>query len=349
MAPAMAVSPAPLDDSKLIDSLGVLDEAGWLSSKVKVFAAAAAAPAVEAASNSSPPGQAGGKAGSVNSTAAAVNGRRVVLPAVSPSDKVEHVAIAQIDDVAKEQTEVLLEFACNQIVQRIYQRGQRRIIAEVFCFPNTDCAYAAYNLLRRGSTTVVQRGDASSEDEDSISFLKGRYFIRIYGTSESDDESKGVVGKLADAIGSTIPGGGGVPLMIARIPSFGKVRGSEKLVMGPLSARRFFPIPYIGTVPFTNSQGGAVADYTMQDPPDRVKLLCINYSDPGSAANAYSGLVGALRESKMPVATKNVDSPTSLLFKVEGGYLLCRQAGSSLVVVSGAKHKNSPEYLARMF
>jgi hypothetical protein len=239
------------------------------------------------------------------------------------------------------------EFHCSAIIRRAFQRGQRRITADVFTFPNSDDAYGAYRLLRSGSSTVVKRGDDSSEDESSLSFWKDKYFVRVFTTSEDDDESKEVMHKLADQLAAAIPANAALPKVIAHLPDIDRVRGSEKLIMGPVSARRFFPAPYIGSLAFANAKGAAVADYQVSYPyPERLKLLFVDYADYVTAQHAYDGYVSALEEGR----ESERESPSvtaDVVLKINGTYLLCGLRGERLVVVSGARKKASPTMLAR--
>ena len=258
----------------------------------------------------------------------------------------EALSLNKVDDVDIERLSVLQEFRCLSVVQRVFHRGQRRIVAEVFSFPSSEAAYAAYHLLRHGATTIVTRGDASSEEEQSISFWKDRYFVRVFGSSEDDSESKDVVRAIADQLVDSISGHALPPPVISRLPAQERVRGSEKLVMGPLSARRFFPAPNILLLPFTNFRAAAVADYQMQDPyPERLKLLVAFYADSSSALRAYQQYLDAFSREQ-----DNVEPAPGKqsLFKVGDLYLLCRCSGEQLLIVSGARKKTSARILARM-
>ena len=86
---------------------------------------------------------------------------------------------------------MLHEYRLTSFFRKVFKRGQRLIYIDAYDFQTADGAYGAYDYLRRGSTTVLTRGDASSEDDSSISIVQGKTFLSIYGTSEDDDESKG--------------------------------------------------------------------------------------------------------------------------------------------------------------
>jgi len=280
-------------------------------------------------------------------------------PAAAVSDvssQIQKLPFDSLNGTDSDRTAILKEFRCSSVVKREYQRGQRRILVEAFSFPNSNGAYGAYYLLRHGASTVIRRGDASSEDDQSISFWKDKFYIHVYGTSEDDEESKEAVRSVADQLAAAIVAEPAVlPPMISRLPALERVRGSEKLVMGPISARRFFPAPYINTLELHNALGAAVADYQFQFPyPERLKLLFVEYEDPKMATQAYADYIANLQTDNREANPAREDAydmgagvNTSSLFKVAGSYLLCQVRGQQLILISGARKKTSPTMLAR--
>ncbi len=93
---------------------------------------------------------------------------------------------------------ILAEYRLTGFFRKTFKRGQRSIYIDVYDFQDSDGAYGAYNYLRRGSTTVLPRGDAASEDDDSISLVQGKTFLSIYSSSHDDDESKEVLSRVAN-------------------------------------------------------------------------------------------------------------------------------------------------------
>jgi hypothetical protein len=115
--------------------------------------------------------------------------------------------------------------------------------------------------------------------------------------------------------------------------------------MGPVSARRFFPAPYIGSLSFDRAKLGVVADYQISSPfPERLKLLCVQYADPPSAARAYDQYMMNLQSEKR---INDEDASGGTLVKIERGYLFSQVHGDEIVIVSGARKKYSPGMLAR--
>ncbi len=239
---------------------------------------------------------------------------------------------------------LLKEFGCLEFARKTFGRGQRRILVDIFDFPTSSGAWAAYNFLRRGASTVITRGDGSSEDEQSISFWQDRRFINICGT-EDDDETKDVLHSIADQLAKGMKSHANPPAVLSLLPVIDRVKGTEKLVMGPLSGRRFFPAPYTNSLSLEKAHAAAVADYQFSQPPERMKLLLIEFGDQALADAAYYNYVGKLNETHQ-LQRVDSDEPVSV-YKSAKTFVLAQTKGTKLIVVSGARKKYSPLMLAR--
>ncbi|MBN8661500.1 MAG: hypothetical protein J0M35_14135 [Candidatus Obscuribacter phosphatis] len=138
---------------------------------------------------------------------------------------------------------ILKEFGILSFFGKTLSRGNRRIEIYIYEFEQDSGAMAAYFYLRKGAGTVVRRGDASSEEDASISFVQGRYFVSVSAT-EDDDESKDVVKRLCDELGKRLgPAGSSQPEIMKELPLLDKLSGSERLVFGVHSARWYSSAP----------------------------------------------------------------------------------------------------------
>lgn len=249
-------------------------------------------------------------------------------------------------DANPDKTAMLKEFGCRTSVSKGFQRGQRRIDVVVYSFSSSQGAFAAYSLLRRGSSTFVTKGDASSEDDQSVSIWKDRFFISVSGTSEDDEESKLAVSGVATQLCNAIPSHSQLPLIVTGLPNLDRVRGSERVAMGPVSARRFFPAPSLNLLSLPNSNGGGIADYQFQAPfRERMKLLVVDYGNATAAAQAYQKYVASIEEQHPNISPTDVDSRA--LFKMVNTYLLCELRSQKIVLISGARKRSAPLMLAR--
>lgn len=243
--------------------------------------------------------------------------------------------------------QILDEFRLSSIYKRTFQRGRRFLHVTVYQFSAPAGAYGAYNLLRQGATTVVVRGDGSSEDDHSISFWKGNFFVKLIQTSEDDEESKDALRLIADRLVNAIGSHAAMPRIFQEMPVMDRVRGSEKMVMGPVSGRLFFRAPGVSELSLDRARSAATADYQFQRPtPERLKLLYIDYGDAGLAYQVYERYLDNLEDDHAVSRVSAADGPTSIV-KVDRGFLCCQVRGSKLLVISGARKRSSPLVLAR--
>jgi hypothetical protein len=253
-------------------------------------------------------------------------------------------------------TDLLQEYRCLVQARQILQRGQRKIIIDAFQFGAADGAYGSYCAAHRGATSYAAQGDASSEDQESLSFCKNRYFVCLQGSEQDDDEAKSVINQLAKKIIERIDKekGGNThvqtvayypkPAIFNEMPSLGRVLGSEKLVAGPVSLKRFFPAAY--STNLLPLQKGAVADYKIEEPHrDRLKLLVAYYRSAQEAGMIYGRYVSTLRTQNKEKSVDGFSCPTSL-FKVSDTFVLCQLRDQQIIVINGAKHKDTLSELA---
>lgn len=239
---------------------------------------------------------------------------------------------------------ILKEFHCVATYTKDFRSDDRQILARVYVFSQPEGAYGAYYLLRQGASTVVQRGDGSSEDEQGISFWQGHLFISIHSTGQDDDEGKLLVRSLADKLSASLTDHAGMPQIVNHLPYLMKVKGSDRIVMGPLSAKRFFPAPFVNTLDLKSCIAAAVADYQVQSPPDRLKLLYILFPNPSLAAASYAAYTTSFEGKAVSFEAPPVGE--SAMYKSNGTFVLCQQAGPRLSIIMGARKRASAALLA---
>ncbi len=265
--------------------------------------------------------------------------------AFSAPELMNHVYPISFDEIS-----VLSELLCRFIVQRVYKRGHRYIVVQAFEFDSNLGANGGYHFLRKGSTTVNVRGDGSSEDIQTLSFWQGRHFFRVIGTSEDDDESKEVSGSLAEQISNLYGSHAALPAVLARLPVIDRVKGSEKIVMGPVLTKKYLAIPFVSLLAIEKSNGGAVADFQLFQPTrERLKALYVEYKDANFAGRLFDNYYSQLSALHKSEGMQAGGEPR-FIFKLNKRYLYCElKGGTRLLIISGATKRYSPAMLARQF
>jgi hypothetical protein len=244
-----------------------------------------------------------------------------------------------------EQNNFLKEFGCESFVQRIFKRGNRYININLYAFANSEGAYGSYSIMREGATTVVIRGDASSEDDDSISFWQGKYFIYCHMTSQDDEESKDAISSLANELSTLIAAHAQLPDIVSKLPKIDRVIGTEKLLMGVNAFKRYTNLPYANSLRIDATMRCASADYHFEPPnSERMKLTVIEYESPQLANDVFNNYKANVSLSHEPIQ----DFGGQLLYRISDNYLLCQLKDNRIVIISGAKRKYSPSILLRL-
>lgn len=274
---------------------------------------------------------------------------RIVDGKLIPFDSSSHSQNASqsfILPVGGNEVLILEECTCQSLAQKVFKRGGRFITVKAFEFEKSIGANAGYDLLRKGSTTVVKRGDGSSEDSDSISFWQDKFLFVIAGTAEDDDEAKEVITKFAQRLSALAITHAQPPVILNKLPVIDRVRGTEKVVMGPISAARYFPAPELGALFLDTARAAAVADYQMLQPfRERLKLLYIDYGDDTQAQRAFSSFAESLSELHDP---EKDQEDGRLLYKVNKTFLFCElRPQGRVILITGARKAKSPVILAR--
>ncbi|MBX9721808.1 MAG: hypothetical protein K2X81_10470, partial [Candidatus Obscuribacterales bacterium] len=201
------------------------------------------------------------------------------------------------------------------------------------------------STMREGSSTVVVRGQASSEDQDSITFFSGNCLLVLHTTSSEDEEAKDMLTRLADQLAPKLAAGAAAPRMVAALPNFERLRGSEKYFMGSKSASHFSSAPFLETLNLDRSLGAACADYLYSRPmAERLKLVVAEYANPTLASNAFNAYSSSLTEFAQKIVQR---SSVDCIAKLSESYLMVGIAGQKVFVISGARRASSPRILAR--
>jgi hypothetical protein len=353
------------DQSDLYKSLYNLKPDGWVGSSLHIQALAPD-PTPSSASKSdskpalkdaaAPPGASSPSniqpAAAPNEEPRATGKENVAKSQVTPQANAPNPAESQPTSIAPPTTHferegLILEFGGQEYAQRIFSRGQRRIIITVYRFASPDGAFGAYLTLRQGSSTTIRQGDATSQDDRSVSFWKDVYFVSIVGTSEDDDESLALVTGFAKTLAPNIKTSTAQPYMLTRLPLMERVQGSEKIIMGQLAAHRVFPAPYLSALLKEKIVEGAVADYKMQYPDrERVRLMLAQFSSPESASRAYNAYLLEVEAQHQPQPADGY-LPQANVFKISGSFILCQLKGNEVLLITGARKKGSLTSLAR--
>jgi uncharacterized protein DUF6599 len=251
-------------------------------------------------------------------------------PAVLPTD----FAGWHIEGTAKTSTDpgladpayasLLKEYGFTDLETANYRRDDGRTLAvKAARFESTSGAVGAYTFYRQAEMQKEQIGDWGSSFNQRILFFHGNVLIdavfdRV--TAMSAAELRQLAGLLPRPTGSTA----NMPPILAYMPSLGRIRNTEKYVMGPLALSQVSsPIP----VPLVDFAAGAevvLAKYYSAG--GNATLMVINYPTPQIAAEHMR---------RIDATQGNTQQSPGVASIVDVGPFFDKRSGPLLVIASG--------------
>lgn len=242
--------------------------------------------------------------------------------------------------------EILHEYKPTSIITKTYSRTQRAVTVYVFTFSDIPRAYGAYSALRIGSTNIVVRGDMSSESDQYICFLKGTRFVVIYSQVGEDDMSKQAASTIADQLSAAIDEHIESLRFLQSMPMLDRMPGTERILAGPVSARKYIPLPFAQTLRIQEARQALAADYQFPHPDaDRVKAMLVDYGNNSTAFNIFNQYAARLAQQyKSKFITTYMQAS-----RTGDTFMLCGYSGPRVFIVAGAHKKISLSVLGRQF
>jgi len=219
---------------------------------------------------------------------------------------------------------LLKEYGFTDLETANYRRDDGRTLAiKAARFENTSGAVGAYTFYRQAEMQKEQIGDWGSSFNQRILFFRGNVLIdavfdRV--TAMSAAELRQLAGFLPRPTGSTA----NMPPILAYMPSAGRIKNTEKYVMGPLALSQVSsPIP----VPLVDFAAGAevvLAKYYSAGG-DAI-LMVINYPTPQIAAEHMR---------RIDATEGNTQQSPGVASIVDVGPFFDKRSGPLLVIASG--------------
>jgi hypothetical protein len=219
---------------------------------------------------------------------------------------------------------LLKEYGFTDLETASYKRVDGRTLAiKAARFESTSGAVGAYTFYRQPEMQKEQIGDWGSSFNQRILFFRGNVLVdavfdRV--TAMSAAELRELAGLLPRPTGSTA----NMPPILAYMPSSGRIKNTEKYVMGPLALSQLSsPIP----VPLVDFAAGAevvLAKYYTAG--GDATLMVINYPTPQIAAEHMRRIDATQGDTQQSPGVASI---------VDVGPFLDKRSGPLLVIASG--------------
>ncbi len=136
--------------------------------------------------------------------------------------------------------DVLKELGITKAIRQSYQNENSIVDIVIYRFMDFSGAYSAFTVLHNGGPTKLKVGKHASEDEKSVTFWKGNYFVDIHVSLQNDESAKGFVVLASQEVSKNILIEQLPPVVAIQFPALNRIQGSEKYCLGPLCCKKYF-------------------------------------------------------------------------------------------------------------
>jgi len=222
----------------------------------------------------------------------------------------------QLDQVAGPNAPVLREYGVFRVVQKSYTRDKSAITARLFTMRDATAAYGAYTFLLNEQMIPSDLSLHASVSKDRVLAVVGDRLLEITGEvgATSPSDLKDLVAQVRPSRGPFV-----FPTIGEYFPEKGRMRNSERYLMGPQALGIFFPVGRGDWVGFGSGAEAQLSRYCVGA--GELTMLLVVYPTPQLALQKQEELLNWMNQS-IAKETKSFDGPLAI-----------RRKGSLLAVV----------------
>jgi hypothetical protein len=199
---------------------------------------------------------------------------------------------AALDPLLGADSPAFREYGVKSLEQRSYgqQGGQGAQSASITLYSLRDpsSAYGAYTFLRNDSLTAANFGSYSSASHERALIVVGEMLLDVSAGAKQARPSDADLKQLADLLDKKADHSP-YPFIGEHLPEKGRVRDSERYVLGPLTLAHFVPLGTDDWMGFDYSAETVLATYQVAGKPET--LLISSYPTQQVAAAKFSGML----------------------------------------------------------
>jgi hypothetical protein len=222
------------------------------------------------------------------------------------------------------------EYVVKSIEQRQYAQGSQSAFVTLYRLRDPSSAYGAYTFLLNDSLSPLNLGSYASAASDRAIFVVGEMVVDILAGTKEPRPPDAELKQLADLLdkhADHTP----YPFIGDHLPEKGRLAGTERYVIGPLSLARFVPLGTDDWMGFDHSAETILARYRVSGKEET--LLITSYPTQQVAAAKFAGML------------------RRFVFDPPGGVpagqtvLFGKRASSFVAIVAGAPSKEAADKL----
>jgi hypothetical protein len=193
-----------------------------------------------------------------------------------------------LDPLLGPDTAAFREYIVKSVEQRSYTQQAQGISVTLYRLRDPSSAYGAYTFLRNDTLSTANLGSYASASHDRALIVVGEMVLDVSAPAKqarpSDPDLKQLA-ELLDKKADHTP----YPFIGEHLPEKGRVRGSERYVIGPLSLAHFVPLGTDDWMGFDHSGESILAHYQVAGKDET--LVITSYPTQQVAAAEFAGIL----------------------------------------------------------
>jgi hypothetical protein len=198
------------------------------------------------------------------------------------------VPLAGLDPILGADTPAFREYIVKSVEQRSYTQGTQSASITLYRLRDPSSAYGAYTFLRNDALSAVDLGSYASASPDRALIVVGEMLLDVSVPAKQARPSDADLKQLADLLDKKADHAP-YPFIGEHLPEKGRVRDSERYVIGPLSLAHFVPLGTDDWMGFDHSAETILAHYKVAGKDET--LLIASYPTQQVAAAKFAGML----------------------------------------------------------
>ncbi len=193
-----------------------------------------------------------------------------------------------LDQFLGPDTAAFREYIVKSVEQRSYTQGTQVASITLYRLRDPSSAYGAYTFLRTEALSDAHLGSYASASHDRALIVVGEMLLDVSAPAKQARPSDADLKQLADFLDKKADHTP-YPFIGEHLPEKGRVRNSERYVIGPLSLAHFVPLGTDDWMGFDHSGETILAHYQVAGKDET--LLITSYPTQQVAAAEFAGIL----------------------------------------------------------
>ena len=193
-----------------------------------------------------------------------------------------------LDPLLGEDAPAFREYIVKSVEQRGYTQGPQSTSVTLYRLRDPSSAYGAYTFLRNDALSAADLGSYASASADRALIVVGELVLDVSAPANGPRPANADLKQLADMLDKKADHTP-YPFIGEHLPEKGRVRDSERYVIGPLSLAHFVPLGTDDWMGFDHSAETILAHYKVAGRDET--LLIASYPTQQIAAAKFAGIL----------------------------------------------------------